>query len=68
MLVHEFKVSCRWVSTAGAYIVSVGFPLESMDKWMSGRVCSYLPDGSVVASCVDSEMYSLLPFDKRKEL
>ena len=35
MLVHEFKVSCGWVGTAGAFIVSVGFPLESLDKWLS---------------------------------
>ena len=31
MLVHEFKVSCHWVGTAWAYIVSVGFSLESLD-------------------------------------
>lgn len=35
---------------------------------MSGRVCSYLPDGSAVASCTDSEMHSSLPFDEWKEL
>lgn len=63
MLVHEFKVSCRWVGTAGAYIVSVGFPLESLDKWMSGWACSFLPEGRVVASCAGSEMHSSLPFD-----
>lgn len=39
-----------------------------MDKWLSGRDCSYLPDGRVVTSCAGSEMHSLLPFDERKEL
>lgn len=61
MLVHEFKVSCRWVGTAGAYIVSVGFPLENLNKWLSGWFCSYLPEGRVVASCVDSEDVALVP-------
>ena len=68
MLVHEFKVSCRWVGTAGAYIVSVGFPLESLGKWMSEWACSYLPEGCVVASCAGSEMHASLPFDEWKEL
>ena len=68
MLVHEFKVSCRWVGPAGAYIVSLGFPLESMDKWLSRWACSYLPEGRVVASYTDSEMHSSLPFDEWKEL
>ena len=68
MLVYEFKVSCRWVGTAGAYIVSVGFPLESLDKWLSGWSCSYLPEGRVVVSCADSEILSSLPFDEWKEL
>ena len=63
MLDREFKVSCRWVDTAGAYIVSVGFLRESLGKWMSEWACSYLPEGRVVASCVGSEMHSSLPFD-----
>ena len=39
-----------------------------MDKWLSGRDCSYLPKGLVVASCAGSEMHSSLPFDEWKEL
>ena len=39
-----------------------------MDKWLSGRDCSYLPDGRVVTSCAGSEMHSSLPFDEWKEL
>lgn len=40
----------------------------SLDKCISGRACSYLPDGRVEVPCADSEMHSSLPFDEKNEL
>ncbi|MBQ9184401.1 MAG: four helix bundle protein [Bacteroidales bacterium] len=60
--VHAFKVSCNYVKTIGDYIVGVGFPKSSLQKWAGGRNMIELPLGILHLSlyageAVDSESF-----------
>ena len=46
-LIHEFKVSRRYVKSVNADVYSLGFPEQTVPKWLNGFVYEYVQDGLI---------------------
>lgn len=47
MYIHEFKLSKRYVKTVNMDVVSLGFPEQTLPKWLYGYVYEQVTDGLV---------------------
>lgn len=65
MYIHEFKLSKRYVKTVNMDVVSLGFPEQTMPKWLNGYVYEYVADGLV--RCQMRERYDEVRFQNWKD-
>ena len=46
-LIHEFKLSRRYIKTVNMDVISLGFPQQTLPKWLNGYVYESVQDGLV---------------------
>jgi len=46
-LIHEFKLSRRYIKTVNMDVISLGFPEQTIPKWLNGYVYEYVQDGLI---------------------
>lgn len=46
-LIHEFKLSKRYIKTVNMDVISCGFPQQTVPKWLNGYVYEYVEDGLI---------------------
>ena len=44
-LIHEFKLSKRYIKTVNMDVISLGFPEQTVPKWLNGYVYEWVQDG-----------------------
>ena len=65
MYIHEFKLSKRYVKTVNMDVVSLGFPEQTVPKWLNGYVYEYVADGLI--RCQMRERYDEVRFHNWKD-
>lgn len=65
MYIHEFKLSKRYVKTVNMDVVSLGFPVQTIPKWLNGYVYEYVSEGLV--RCQMREKYDEVKFQNWKD-
>lgn len=63
--IHEFKLSKRYVKTVNMDIVSLGFPEQTIPKWLNGYIYEYVSEGLV--RCHMRERYDEVKFQNWKD-
>ena len=43
--IHEFKLSKRYIKTVNMDVISLGFPEQTLPKWLNGYVYEWVQDG-----------------------
>ena len=46
-LIHKFKLSMRYIKTVNMDVISLGFPEQTVPKWLSGYVYEWVQDGLI---------------------
>ena len=45
--IHEFKRSKRYIKTVNMDVISLGFPEQTVPKWLNGYVYEYVQEGLI---------------------
>ncbi len=64
-LIHEFKLSRRYVKTVNMDVISLGFPEQTIPKWLNGYVYEYVQDGLI--RCRTRKQFDEVEFHNWKE-
>ena len=43
--IHEFKLSKRYIKNVNMDVISLGFPEQTIPKWLNGYVYEWVQDG-----------------------
>ncbi len=65
VLVHPFKVSCRYVKSVNEDVFSLGFPEATLPKWLNGYVCEQVQPG--LFSCRTRKAFDEVEYQNWKE-
>lgn len=65
-LIHEFKLSKRYIKTINMDVISLGFPEQTVPKWLNGYVYEYVQDGLI--RCFSRKKYDEVEFHNWKEV
>lgn len=64
--IHEFKLSKRYIKTVNQEVISLGFPVQTLPKWMNGY--RYEAVGEDMVLCHIGKQYDEVSFHNWKEL
>ena len=64
-IIHEFKLSRRYVKTVNMDVISLGFPEQTVPKWLNGYVYEYVQDGLIC--CRTRKQFDEVEFHNWKE-
>lgn len=65
-LIHEFKLSKRYIKTVNMDVISLGFPEQTIPKWLNGYVYEWVQDG--LLRCQMREKFDEVAFHNWKEV
>lgn len=65
-LIHDFKLSKRYIKSVNMDVVSLGFPEQSVPKWLNGYVYEYVQDGLIC--CKTRKQFDEVEFHNWKEI
>ena len=60
-LIHEFKLSKRYIKTVNMDVISFGFSKQTVPKWLKGYVYEWVQDGLIWWLLTDTFGLSVLP-------
>ena len=65
-LIHEFKLSKRYIKTVNMDVISLGFPEQTIPKWLNGYVYEWVQDG--LLRCHMRKAFDEVEFHNWKEV
>ena len=65
-LIHEFKLSKRYIKTVNMDVISLGFPEQTIPKWLNGYVYEWEQDG--LLRCHMRKVFDEVEFHNWKEV
>lgn len=65
-LIHEFKLSKRYIKTVNMDVISLGFPEQTVPKWLNGYVYEWVQDG--LLRCHMRKAFDEVEFHNWKEV
>jgi hypothetical protein len=65
-LIHEFKLSKRYIKSVNMDVISLGFPEQTVPKWLNGYVYEYVQDGLI--RCRTRKKFDEVEFHNWKEV
>lgn len=65
-LIHEFKLSKRYIKTVNMDVISLGFPEQTVPKWLNGYVYEYVQEGLI--RCRMRKKFDEVEFHNWKEV
>ena len=65
-LIHEFKLSRRYIKTVNMDVISLGFPEQTVPKWLNGYMYEYIQDGLI--RCRMRKKFDEVEFHNWKEV
>ena len=65
-LIHEFKLSKRYIKTVNMDVISLGFPEQTIPKWLYGYVYEWVQDG--LMRCHMRKAFDEVEFHNWKEV
>ncbi len=65
-LINEFKLSNRYIKTVNMDVISLGFPEQTVPKWLNGYVYEYVQDGLI--RCRMRKKFDEVEFHNWKEV
>ena len=65
-LIHEFKLSKRYIKTVNMDVISLGFPEPTIPRWLNGYVYEWVQDG--LLRCHMRKVFDEVEFHNWKEV
>ena len=65
-LIHKFKLSKRYIKTVNMDVISLGFPEQTLPKWLNGYVYEWVQDG--LLRCRMRKVFDEVEFHNWKEI
>ena len=64
--IHEFKLSKRYIKTVNMDVISLGFPEQTIPKWLNGYVYEWVQEG--LLRCHMRKKFDEVEFHNWKEV
>ena len=64
--IHEFKLSKRYIKTMNMDVISLGFPEQTIHKWLNGYLYEWVQEG--LLSCHMRKKFDEVEFHNWKEV